>query len=115
MTEALGAWWPFVVLVLVGIVPTEIWRIAAAVLARWIDEESEVFVLVRAIATAMVAGVITKLIIMPPPALSGVPLWARVVAVAAGLVTYFLARRSTPVGIAAGVVTIVTLVSLYAA
>ena len=70
--------------ILVGFLPNEIWRWLGFVLARGIDEGSEILVWVRAVATAVLAAVIAKLIFFPPGALATVPLSVRLAAVAAG-------------------------------
>lgn len=64
----------YVLLVLVGFLPNEIWRIVGLVAARGIDEESEFFMWARAVAIAVLAGVIAKIIMLPPGTLAGVPL-----------------------------------------
>ena len=64
----------YVLLVLVGFLPNEVWRMLGLVVGRGIDEESELFMWARAVATAVLAGVIAKLVIFPPGALAGVPL-----------------------------------------
>jgi len=92
----------YVLLVLVGFLPNEIWRMLGLVLGRGIDEESELFTWVRAVATAVLAGVIAKLIIFPPGALAGVPLMVRLAAIVCGFVAFLLVRRSIFAGVAAG-------------
>ena len=92
----------YVLLVLVGFLPNEIWRMLGLLLGRGIDEESELFTWARAVATAVLAGVIAKLIIFPPGALAGVPLIVRLGAIACGFVVFLLVRRSIFAGVAAG-------------
>ena len=92
----------YVLLVLVGFLPNEIWRMLGLVLGRGIDEESELFTWARAVATAVLAGVIAKLIIFPPGALADVPLLVRLAAIVCGFVAFLLVRRSIFAGVAAG-------------
>jgi Branched-chain amino acid transport protein (AzlD) len=92
----------YVLLVLVGFLPNEIWRMLGLVVGRGIDEESELFTWARAVATAVLAGVIAKLIIFPPGALADVPLVVRLVAIVCGFVAFLLVRRSIFAGVAAG-------------
>jgi hypothetical protein len=92
----------YVLLVLVGFLPNEIWRVLGLVLGRGIDEESELFTWARAVATAVLAGVIAKLIIFPPGALTDVPLMVRLAAIACGFVAFLLVRRSIFAGVLAG-------------
>ena len=85
-------------LVLVGFLPNEIWRVLGLVFAHGIDEESELFVWARAVATAVLAGVIAKILLFPPGALASVPLIVRLGAIACGLVAFLLVRRSVFAG-----------------
>ena len=94
--------WPYVVLVLVGFLPNEVWRAAGFLLARGVDESSEVLVWVRAVATAVLAAVIAKLIFFAPGALASVPLSVRVVALVAGFIGFLALRRSVFAGVAVG-------------
>lgn len=100
--SAVGELAPYLVLILVGFLPTEIWRMLGVVAARGVDEESELIVWIRAIAVAVLAGVIAKLTLFPPGALAGVPAPVRVGAVAIGLLAFLTLRRSVFAGVAAG-------------
>jgi hypothetical protein len=94
--------WPYVVLVLVGFLPNEIWRLIGFVLARGVDPGSEILVWFRAIATAVLAAVIAKLIFFAPGALATVPLSVRVTALIAGFAGFLVLRRSVFAGVAVG-------------
>lgn len=94
--------WPYFLLVLLGYLPNEIWRVFGLMLARGLNEESEIVMLSRAIATAILAGVIAKLIVFSPGALATLPLAVRVGAAICGFVTFLLAKRSVFLGVAAG-------------
>ena len=54
-----------------------------------IDEGSELLVWVRAVATAILAGVIAQILVQPPGALASVPEWLRYAAVAAGFAGFY--------------------------
>ena len=92
----------YLLLVLVGFLPNEIWRLLGLVVARGIDEESELFRWARAVATAVLAGVIAKILLLPPGALAEVPPIIRLCAVGCGLVAFFLVRRSVLAGVVIG-------------
>lgn len=94
--------WPYVVLVLVGFLPNEIWRAMGLVLARGVDASSELLVWVRAVATAVLAAVIAKLILFAPGTLATVPLALRIAALVAGFVGFLLLKRSVFAGVAVG-------------
>jgi Branched-chain amino acid transport protein (AzlD) len=99
--SALGEWAPYAMLILVGYLPNEAWRALGVVLARGLDEDSQVIVFARAVATAILTGVVGKLVIFAPGALADVSVWVRLGATALGLVAYLLARRSVLAGVVA--------------
>jgi hypothetical protein len=102
MNPVLGEFWPYLVLIFVGFLPNEIWRMLGLVLARRLNEGTEILVWVRAIATAILAGVIGKLIFFPAGALTSVPLSVRIGAIVVGFLGYVLIRRSVFAGVLAG-------------
>jgi branched-subunit amino acid transport protein len=102
MTAVLGDWQSYALLVLAGFLPNEIWRALGFLLGRRIDESSEVLVWVRAVATAILAGVIAQILVTPPGALAAVPALLRLGAVVAGFAAYLLIRRSLLAGVIAG-------------
>ena len=57
---------------------------------------------VRAVATAILAGIIAQIVVQPPGALASVPDWLRYGAVAAGFVAFMLARKSIFAGVIVG-------------
>src|SRR5262249_50203975 len=99
--SALGEFAPYALLILVGYLPNEVWRVLGAVLARGLDEDSQIIVSARVTATAILTGVVGKLVIFAPGALAGVSLTLRLGATALGLVAYLLARRSVLAGVVA--------------
>jgi branched-subunit amino acid transport protein AzlD len=94
--------WPYLALILVGFLPTEVWRWLGLVLARGLSEESEIIVWVRAVATAILAGVIAQLIMTSSGALATTPLAVRLGAIAIGFVAFLTIRRSIFAGVLAG-------------
>jgi hypothetical protein len=102
MNPVLGDFWPYLVLIFVGFLPNEIWRLLGLVLARRLHEGMEVLIWVRSVATAILAGVVGKLIFFPVGALGGVPLSVRIGAVVVGFAGYMLVRRSVFAGVVAG-------------
>lgn len=102
MNAVVNELWPYLVLVLVGFLPNEIWRVLGLVLARGLNEDSEIVVWSRAVATAIIAGVIAKLILFSTGALATIPLSVRVTATVCGFIAYLVVRRSVFAGVAAG-------------
>ncbi len=99
--STLGDWAPYALLILVGFLPNEAWRMLGVVLARGLDEDSQIIVFARATATAILTGVVGKLVIFAPGALASVSVSVRIGAAALGLVVYWLARRSVLAGVVA--------------
>lgn len=97
----------YLALILAGFLPNEIWRWLGVIFARGLDEDSEIVVWVRAVATAILAGVIAKLTIFAPGVLASVPVTVRVAALATGFAAFLLIRRSVFAGVLAGEVALV--------
>ena len=98
---------PYLVLILFGFLPSEIWRWASVFLARGLNEGSEIFVYIRTVASVLLVGVVGRLVLTPAGELAGVPLWARLGALAAGGAAFLAFRRSVLAAVLAGEATIV--------
>ena len=94
--------WGYLVLVLVGFLPADIWRLLGVIVGRGLDEESELLVWVRSVATAVLAGVIAKILFFPPGSLATMPLSVRVSAIVCGFLAFLLVKRSVFAGLAVG-------------
>jgi Branched-chain amino acid transport protein (AzlD) len=97
----------YALLLLIGFLPNEIWRMLGLVIGRGIDEDSGLFMWARAVATAVLAGVIAKIILFAPGALAGVSLAIRLGAIACGFVAFLAVRRSVFAGVLAGEVVLI--------
>lgn len=106
MNAALTELWPYLLLVLVGFLPNEVWRALGLVLARGLNEDSQIVIWSRAVATAILAGVIAKLILFSTGALDTIPLPVRVAAAVIGFAGYLVMRRSVFAGVAVGEATL---------
>ena len=105
--QLIGDWQALVVLFVAGVVPNQIWRMLGLWFGGGIDEGSEVLVWVRAVATAILAGVIAQILVQPPGALASVPDWLRYGAVAAGVVVFLATKRSIFAGVLCGEIVMV--------
>ena len=112
--SALGPYAPYALLILVGFLPNLVWRMLGVVLSRGLDEDSELIVFARAVATAILTGVVGKLVIFSPGALAGVPIWVRLGATALGLAALVLFRRSVLAGVAVATGAIMAGVLIFA-
>jgi Branched-chain amino acid transport protein (AzlD) len=93
---------PYLLLIVAGFLPNEIWRMLGVVAVRGLDESSEFLIWVRAVATALLAGVVAKIILFPPGGLAVVPLAVRLAAMVIGFAAFALVRRSVFIGVLAG-------------
>lgn len=77
-----------------GVFATDIWRFLGVAVASRLDEDSPWLAWVRAVATALIAGLVSRLLFFPPGTLEGTPLWLRLAgAVAAGGYFFFVRRQ----------------------
>lgn len=93
-------------LLFAGFLSNEVWRVLGLVIGGGIDESSEFLVWVRAVAAAILAGVIAQILISPPGALATVPDVVRYGAVAVGFAVFIVTRRSVFAGVIAGEVVV---------
>lgn len=92
-------WWPFLFILLAGWLATDVWRFLGVYFGGRISEDSDLLVLVRAVATALVAAVIGNLIVFPSGALAATPFALRIGAAALGFAAYFVLGKRVLVGI----------------
>ena len=109
-----AAWWPYLFILLAGSLPTQIWRWLGVTFAGNLREDSEWILLARAVANALVAGVIMRLFLFPSGALVDVPVWVRFTAVAIAAGLYFGLYRNLMLAVFAGGASLVGLATLFA-
>ncbi|MGO8911587.1 MAG: AzlD domain-containing protein [Bradyrhizobium sp.] len=102
MSDFLGDWHALLVLLIAGFLPNEVWRMIGLWLGAGVDEGSDLLVWVRAVATAILAGVIAQILVRPPGALASVPDGLRYAAVAGGFIVFMATRRSIFAGVVSG-------------
>jgi hypothetical protein len=86
--------WPYLVILVAGVLPNEVFRTAAVLLSRGIDEKSEIFNWIRIMATTLLAAVVSRLVYAPASALATVPIEVRIGSIAIGVAAYFGLRRA---------------------
>lgn len=108
MTE----FWPFLVIALAGWLATDIWRWLGVVAGNRLQEGSETLNWVRAVATALVMAVTSKLVFFPTGALAESPLWLRLAALSIGFLAFLLSgqRVIVCVGVSIGLLVLGLLV-----
>jgi branched-subunit amino acid transport protein len=102
MSDFVGDWHALLLLLLAGVIPNQIWRLLGLWLGAGVDEGSDLLVWVKAVATAILAGVIAEILVHPPGALASVPGFLRYGALVAGFIAFILTRRSIFAGVVAG-------------
>jgi branched-subunit amino acid transport protein len=102
MTGIGHGYWSYAYLFAAGFCATQPWRYLGFILSRDIDEDAEILLWVRAVSTALVAGLVTRMVLLPAGALASVALEVRLAAYALGLLVYFVARRSLAAGVLSG-------------
>jgi branched-subunit amino acid transport protein AzlD len=107
MSGFVGDWHALLLLVVAGFLPNEVWRMVGLWFVSGVDEGSEVLVWVRAVATAILAGVIAQILVQPPGALASVPDGLRYGAVVFGFAAFLATKRSIFAGVACGEIAMV--------
>ncbi|NQW09396.1 MAG: AzlD domain-containing protein [Alphaproteobacteria bacterium] len=97
-----GATDPALTVVIVAILASFVWRALGAVLAHRINPEGRVFRWFTCVSYAVLAGLLTRLLILPMGDLASVDLTIRVAAAGVGVAVFFLTRRNLLVGVVAG-------------
>lgn len=92
-------WWPYVMIIVAGWLATDIWRWLGVIVGDRLREDSEILIWVRAVATALVAGVISRLILFPTGALASSSPALRIAAAAFGFVAFLYFRQRVVVGV----------------
>lgn len=88
-----SALWPYLFVLLAASLPTMIWRWLGVLAAGNLREDSQWLLLVRCIATGLVAGVIGQFIFTPTGALAEFPLFVRAGAALIGFLAFYLSGR----------------------
>jgi branched-subunit amino acid transport protein len=101
-------WWPWLLL-LGGALVTYLWRGLGVAISGRIAPDGPLFEWVSAVAYALLAALIARMVIDPMGALAATPLVDRLAGVAAALAAFLLARRSLPAGVMAGVAVLIAL------
>jgi branched-subunit amino acid transport protein len=98
MTDIDPLWY---ILILAAVV-TYAWRMAGVMLGRRIDVDGRAFRWASAIAYALLAGLVARMIILPEGPLAATELPHRIAAAAAAAAVFFLTRKNLLLGVATG-------------
>lgn len=92
-------WEAFLAILLAGGAATAVWRLLGLFLSVGIAEDSAVLEWVKAVSSALIAGLVARTVLFPPGALADVPLAVRIGAFALGLAVFYAAGRHLSWGI----------------
>jgi hypothetical protein len=104
--ETLGQGWagdfgPYLFILLAGFLATDIWRWLGVLAGNRLHDDSEALNWVKAVATALIAGVIGNLVLFPTGALASAPVALRLAAAALGWAVFMAARKNVLAGVVA--------------
>ena len=92
-------WWPYLFIIIAGWLATDIWRWIGVLVGNRLKQDSAALTWVRAVATALLASVIAKLILNPTGELKHVPVLLRVIAAAIGFAAFLAGGKRIWIGI----------------
>ena len=92
----------YLVLLAICLLAHEPWRWLGYALGRNLDADSEMFLWIRCVATALVSGLVMKLVVFPAGTLAAVPAWVRVSALIGGIAFFVASGRRLILGVAGG-------------
>lgn len=97
-----GLWGGYLPFFIAGFLASEPWRWAGALIGRDLDPNGEVFVWVRAVSSAIVAGLVARLVIFPTGAMAVMSGPTRYGAAIIGIAAFFVFRKNLGAGVAIG-------------
>jgi branched-subunit amino acid transport protein len=92
---------------------TYVWRALGVAVAARVRPESELFAWVGCVAYAMIAGLVSRIFILPSGVLEQTLLWHRMAAIAVAFLVYFyLSRRNLFTGVVSSGVAMYAILTL---
>jgi branched-subunit amino acid transport protein len=83
----------YLLLVLACGAGTYLWRAMGIAVASWLAPDSELFAWVGCVAFAMLAGLISRVVLLPSGPLEHTALWQRLAAIGVSLVVYLVVTK----------------------
>jgi len=80
-----------------------LWRALGVAISERINPDSDVFLWVKCVAYAMLAGLVSRMVFLPSGALATSEIGIRLVAIGLGLAICFAFRRNLLIGVLSGV------------
>ena len=104
----------YMLLFLAGFCATQPWRYLGVYLSRGVQEDAEILIWVRAVSTALVAGLVTRMVLLPAGALAAVPIELRIGAFLLGIGLFLASGRRLIVGVFGSAGALIAAQYLYA-
>jgi len=96
-------YWNLWLIVLLCGAATYIWRAVAVLIGGKVNPDGELFRLFSCIAYAMLAGLISRMLILPEGMLAETPLAYRLIGIGAAVAVFFALKRNLAAGVFTGV------------
>ena len=90
-----------------GVAANAVWRLGGLLLSSGLSEEGHLIAWVKAVSTALVAGLVARIVLFPPGALADVSTAVRVGAFAMSIVVYYAARRHLGLAVLASTLSLI--------
>ncbi len=103
----------YLLIIMIGVFPNYIWRFFGVLFAARLDEDSPVLQWVNAVATAMIAALVARILILPAGALAQTAISTRFFAMAVGVAIFLLFRRNLGLAIAASLAALLLVEALF--
>ncbi len=92
-------WWPYVFILVAGVLATDVWRWIGVLAGNSLKDDSEAILWVRAVATALIAAVIGKMIVLPSGSAAEIHIATRICAAASGWMAFAVTGKNVLVGV----------------
>lgn len=102
-----GLWGGYLPFFIAGFLASEPWRWGGALIGRDLDPQSEFFIWVRAVSSAIVAGLVARLVVFPTGAMAAISAPTRYGAALIGIAAFFAIRKNLGAGVAIGTLALI--------
>jgi Branched-chain amino acid transport protein (AzlD) len=102
-----GADHQLIYILVAGVAANAVWRLGGLLLSSGLSEDGPVIAWVNAVSTALVAGLVARIVVFPPGALADVAMPVRIGAFALGIGVYYAARRRMGLAILVSTATLI--------
>lgn len=98
----------YLTLLVAGFLATEMWRWMGVLVGARLSVDGALFQWVKAVATTLIAAMVSRMLLFPAGQLAEVPWGLRIGAFLGGLAIYYASRRNLGAGVAGGALLLLT-------